>query len=667
MADYYCDHGFYPTYAATPTWPNGGTPSPQDGDGRSMGTAASAVATIDFNGITAAAGNTISIAGATLTCVASGAAANQFNAGTGSTLATNVASSINAATNTVSSSASAGTPQLRSLVYARVKSGANTVVEIMTRAGSPQYNYAGNSAMAIVAAGISPTVAQFTGGASGPWGYLWNATASFLPQALGIGVYGCMNINGNTAGRLLAGPSSLAASDVMWVRCNNRDYNPGTNATLAITVPMNIVFDASNAKWGDTSGKTFKIRNTGSLVNMTVTIYNPVAAAGETHNYFGATASDAVWFVNESTGTGANANLVVSNGQGISCTIWMDRVTFRDQSATSYLYFQNSFSTQKSKQWYFEKCKFAFARSDANYAILGVGGSLVGTLSMNWENCDFVWEALSMAHPGIINAHGAASDGGATFKLNNCRASATVSVSPFQRRNSSSSAYSCYATNLSGFKLPTAYSGLFSAFSTSQGAGPVENGYAMHQNIGPKKAFRLETNSFITDWLPDTGFPTLRSTLPDGTYWAYRTVWSSSANHYSGPSGIDVLTLEKRAPVADGVRTVTLEGCMEASNLALATNTHVDIIVSYTATDGTVNFERTYPPGGFLVTPTAIAASSQPWTLNSYTTYSAFKIPLTTTKSVQGGSDISVTFVIHLESPNGTSSSIFIDPEVDIV
>ena len=97
MAEYYLDHGVYPAYAATPTWPNGGTPSAQDGDGAATGVASSAVASIDFTGITAAATNSLAVAGVTLTCVASGATANQFNAGSGATLATNVAAAINAA------------------------------------------------------------------------------------------------------------------------------------------------------------------------------------------------------------------------------------------------------------------------------------------------------------------------------------------------------------------------------------------------------------------------------------------------------------------------------------------------------------------------------------------------------------------------------------------
>jgi len=668
MADYYCDHGAYPTYAAAMTWPNGDVPNPQDGDGRSLGPAASAVATIDFTGITAAAGNTITIAGATLTCVASGAAANQFNAGSGSTLAANVASAINAATNTVSSSASTSTPQLRSLVYARAKSSNNNVVEIGTRAGSTQYNYSGNSAMAIIASGISPTVVQFAGGASGPWGYLWNATSSFLPQALAIGGYGCMLINHNLAGRLLAGPAAFTAADTLWVRCNNRDFNPGTAVTAIIHPPMNIRFDASNAKWGDTVGKTFKFRNTGSSSALTISWQSPAATTSETDNYLGATVPYAVEFVNETTAGAGSASLILQNGICNSVSVWLDGVKIRDQSATSGIGITNQYQVAKAKNWYFEQCLFSFSRSDYTRGLLDVAGSMAGTIVMVWENCDFNFDALSMAHPGIVNGYGGGIDGAATFKLINCRASATVSVSPFQRRSNVASSYSCYASNLVGFKLPAAYSGLFSAFSANKGAGCLENGYAMHQNIGPKKAFRLETNSFVTDWIPDQGYPTLRSTLPDGTPWAYRTVWSASANHYSGPSGIEVLNLEKRSPsAANAVRTITLEGCMEASNLALAKNTHLDIMVTYTDKDDVVTMERTYPAGGIFVTGTALAASSQPWTLNSFGSYSAFKIALTTSKQVKAGTDISLSLCIHAESPNGSSSAIFVDPEVDIV
>lgn len=670
MADYYCDHGYYLPFTTTPTWANGGAPDPVDGDGLSTGTAVCAQATIDFTGITAAAGNTIGICGATLTCVASGAAANQFNAGSGTTLAANVASAINAATSAVSKGASTGQPQLRMFAYARVKSGAANVVEICTRAGSALYNYAyPNAAMAITSSGMTaPTITQFAGGASGPWGYLWNTTGTFGPSSLAIGVYGLMGINGNATGRLLAGPASLTQSDMVWVRCNNRDVNPAATVTLNIVPPVNVTFDGSNVKWGDTSGKTFKIRNTGTTIQLTINWNNTAAATGEYDNYMGATVMDCAQIVNETVGTGANAHLILANGPSVSTSVWLDRMAIRDQSVSSFTYIQNSYQVSKSKNWYVEGCKFSFSRSDYTRGLLEIAGSLAGTVAMVFEGCDFNFDALSTAHPGLLNCHGASADGAATFKLVNCRASAAVAVAPFQRRSNLSSGYSCYASNLTGFKLPAAYAGLFSAFSAARSVGGVENGYSMNQNIGPKKAFRLETNSFVTDWIPDQGYPTLRSTLPDGTYWSLRTVWSASTNHYSGPAGIECMTLDKRAPNdVDATRTITLEGMMQSSNLALAKNTDIDIIVTYTASDGTVNMQRTYPAGGLMVTGTALSTSTQPWTKNSFGDYSAFKISLTTTKQVAKGTDINVSLYLHTASPNGSSSAVFIDPEVDIV
>ena len=131
MASWYIDHGctLYPTtYMSVPV---GAGSFPQEGDGEANGlgtTPAVSVATMNFSAATAAAGATIVIMGATLTCVASGAVANQFNAGTGTTLAANIATSINAATaNPTTTTGGIATPHLKGLVWASAASGVLTV------------------------------------------------------------------------------------------------------------------------------------------------------------------------------------------------------------------------------------------------------------------------------------------------------------------------------------------------------------------------------------------------------------------------------------------------------------------------------------------------------------------------------------------------------------
>ena len=81
----YLDHGIYASHAASPTWG-----AAQEGDGTDLGAATCATVDIDLSAATATAGNTFTIMGALLTCVASGAGNNQFNAGAGATLVSNL-------------------------------------------------------------------------------------------------------------------------------------------------------------------------------------------------------------------------------------------------------------------------------------------------------------------------------------------------------------------------------------------------------------------------------------------------------------------------------------------------------------------------------------------------------------------------------------------------
>lgn len=662
MADYYLDHGAYPAYAATPTWPVGGTPSAQDGDGKATGIAASATAHLDFTGITASAGHTVVIAGVTLTCVASGATANQFNAGSGATLATNVASAINAATNTVSASASAFTPQLRDFCYGRVN---GNKCEIMTRAGSASFNHASNSAMAITTSGMAaPTIVQFVNGTSGAWGYLWNATSSFLPSAKTIGAYGVGMANENTNGRLLAGTAPVAG-DIVWMRANNREFNPGAAATVYLYQPLSLVLDASNVKWGDTSGKTFKIRGTGTSSALTMS-WRAISAAGDYLAYFASTVYGSLMIYNETTTGSGNAPLTITNGPCTNIAIHFENVEFADLSASSQLYLQNQYQVVNNRSWMFRNCKFRWSRSNAVYGFLTIAGTLAGSISMIWDGCAFVFDALSQVHPGIINAH-SISGGVTSFRLMNSVCSSASDVAAFTRYNATTYAVNCIADNLSGFKLSLATQmGLFSMLSTNAYAGAQEGAYVLQQNIGPKKGFRLETPCAILDWIPDANYPGLRSYLPDGTLWSWRTVWSATANHYAGVQGVEIVTLNKQAPASDAVRTVTTELLMDPACLAGSTNKTVEMCVTYTNTSDAQITETTYPTLAMLASATSIASSTAAWTKNGYSGYSAGKLTLTTAQAVKSGTDIAVSIRLRAPSPSGTTSSLFIDPEVDI-
>jgi hypothetical protein len=215
------------------------------------GKAISATVDIDFSGFTDAnAGDTFSVMGAVLTCVASGAGNNQFNATTDpATIVANLVTAINRTTNTVTVTAQATgwvAHKVQDVVFAQVHSTINTTLQIMTRAGSAQYN--------------SSTVAQsgmtgvsgpwtFSGGAGGPWGCLISCGLNGTwPSSFANAAYGLW-----CAGQPLAGVQS--DGDVVYVRANNQTFylyaqaNTITpNGNLGSTAPVTHFID-SGSKW----------------------------------------------------------------------------------------------------------------------------------------------------------------------------------------------------------------------------------------------------------------------------------------------------------------------------------------------------------------------------------------------------------------------------------
>ena len=143
----------------------------QDGDGGGKTAATSATASIDLSAATAAAGAVFSIMGCTLTCVASGATTNQFNAGAGATLVSNLVTAINRTTNTTTVVAQATgwrASKIQDVVFARV-GAPSTTLDIMTRSGSTQYNTRIVTTSGFTGGTFGPYT--FSGGGSGCWGW----------------------------------------------------------------------------------------------------------------------------------------------------------------------------------------------------------------------------------------------------------------------------------------------------------------------------------------------------------------------------------------------------------------------------------------------------------------------------------------------------------------
>lgn len=275
MTAFYIDHGctLYPTaYMAVPS---SSASLPQVGDGLASGagaTPASASTSMDFTTATAAAGATIAIMGATLTCVATGATSTQFNAGTGAVLAMNLATAINAATALPTTTTGGISPYLNALVWA-TSSGA--VLTVYTRVASVALNQSSNASCTILCGTLAnwttaPAVSNFAGGVSGPWAHFWNTSA--LAAAVSGTVSGAV---GTYGGFMVTTMGLPVAGDIVYIRTKRAGANivvqmPTTSLTVlsgrvvgTAAAPLTFLADAGLI-WSGDSG-VFTISMDGSL------------------------------------------------------------------------------------------------------------------------------------------------------------------------------------------------------------------------------------------------------------------------------------------------------------------------------------------------------------------------------------------------------------------
>lgn len=649
MADYYLRHGDYPAYSAVPSgsgWPLDAI----DGDGLGTDLAVPAVATIALAGVTAAAGNAVVIMGVTLTCVASGAAANQFNAASGATLATNLAAAINAATGTVNAGTSAATPQLRDMVYARVNPGLNTSVQIMTRPGSATLNHASNSNVAISSSGfgVAPTITQFAGGASGAWGYLWNSMGALFPSNKAVNTYGVAFVA--AAARPLVGPV-LTMDDQVWQRGSGVFINsPVAGATIAVTAMLNLVVD-SGTVWPGSNGPLTFVSNCGSgsssfqiLASHSVAFPRPLV--------WGSVEKEKMVFLQLAAASNSGGIIVGTNsGSYNGFTVFNALFNEATSSTSSFI----RLSMNAAAQVRLIGCRFVFNR---NFFYPLTLANAAAELRFEAVDCVFEWTALA-ASPGALFSVGNPS-ATQTWKLLNCRA---IGASPqvFSGSGATLNRVNLIGRNLAGFSLSTTLMG-----QLGSSIGPSEDaGVCLLQNVGDDRAMRLESIMAVVDWMPGQGYPVLNSTLPNGTPWSYRMLLSGaeSAARYGGAT--ELLTLTKLHEDADAVRTVRVEMLVPSANASSITEGCLTGMVSYTDTAGIARAERFSWPLLPRTNATPLSSSAASWALNSYGAHVARKLEMTTAYAVKQGTEVEVSLFQRAPMP-APLVEVFVDPDLVI-
>lgn len=612
---------------------------PQEGDGTaSTAATASAITTIDMSGATAAATNTFSVMGATLTCVASGATANQFNAGTGTTLIDNLVTAINRTTNTVTVAAQAtgwATLKLQDTVYAR-RTGNN--LEIMTRGGSATYN--GLTAVAWV--GITGLTGPYTwsGGSGGCWGWFLQARSTMLPSGLAVAYYGLCGTVISCAGAALAG-------DVINVRANRTitstaqstsTFNSMAAGTAAS--PIRIVIDDATIWSADPANPVLKVYlSTGSSNNY-------FANGGTYFTFTAGRYSDGTFgFLFETVQTGAGYLVLypIRSKHFTGCHFKSNGAVYFTApgaaAADSDLFIANAckysspvapallggYQTSDTTNVLFYDCEFS------NYGNASVATFI--NVSTNDTKCAYVFDSCKwtdwVSGSRLIQN---AADGRPRLRMlfRNCDFGGVSVLGPNQ----------FHASNLRTIAASSQYG---------------------------NRDFFIDTMYGFVEWNSGRSFPVLNAKLLDGTTgWSIHLIPTTTAGRNSRFAFAATPRISKINSLADGVRTLTIELAIHDSQTW--DKSHISAVIDYIDTSGVRKIIDTYDYGaGALTTSTATWSSEsggQVTYVDGSTQYhNKYKFSVTTPTAIATGTEIGITVRCHTYVADNTKG-VFIDPEI---
>jgi hypothetical protein len=641
MADKYCDHGLY-AYAATPTWGVA-----QDGDGTAIGASTPATVSIDMASMTAAAGNTIAVGGAVLTCVASGATTNQFNAGSGATLVDNIVAAINRTTNTSAIAAAATgwvAQKIQDAVFAR-KTG-TAVLEIMYRAGSATHN--SNSLSQVALSGFTGGAGPYTfsGGAGGAWGWFVNdrAVGTLWPSTQAKWAYGASR--GNT----LAG--TILLNEFVHLRANNAIIKANLAAATTFTIATlgHWLVDNGTIWTGDTGYFKFLHENNSGTYAFTIA-FTRLIDQGAT--YFGSRDKSKLIFENNST-TGI-LNFIYIGLSTISrkkCVV--DNFTCIDNSAPIVLGIigNGSFTSAVFRRFTHTINRNAFYQQI-------VWHNTNGSQRVEVEDADFYFTFYTGAP---VTLYGLASAYGPTAaSMKNCRYYGAVIPSLLSVSMTLTNQYLTFE-NVSGVTI----SNLCNIFNNSMYTGDYLHGEStpysriVIQDIGPNKNFRIETPYYVLDWISDSGYPTLDAMLPNGVFWSYSLLIGTAMQT---KLVYQILKLSKTNSVNTNT-VVTLHLLLPASLVGLLKDNMLFLDITYQrASDGAgvvVSGDMASSAGNDF------SASSAPWALGSYTSHVAKKLVVTLPSAMKSGTEVIAFLKIADNSPSGSAERLFINPELEL-
>ena len=627
---------------------------PQEGDGTaSTAATASAVVSIDLSAATAAAGATVSIMGAVLTCVASGAAANQFNAGAGATLVSNLVTAINRTTNTNTIAAQATgwkTPKVQDAVFARIGSP-TTTLQIMTRAGSAQYNSSQVTTAGLTGGTFGPYT--FSGGSGGCWGHLYNRLAMW-PSAQAVGTYGLMS-----AGVAIADIAN--AGDVVNIRAGKLIRFPASTVQ-ALALPalgsaaamVKYLIDNSTV-WSDGSEPQLIFDMSGTNVALSLS-----AASAASYVHVDAPRYSTKWgmVLRKSAAIGGNDTLrAVLNGPYILSGVQFDWPI----AGFGLLQFVDLTNNSTAGAFpSFRKCSFSRYDQTSGTSWFTASG---GTISVRAEfiDCDFsltnasapaatFFAATSAAQSFVYNFDGCRFNGFPTGSRLCPATAAWTQTQTVQMRN----------CNLGGFTLlgPDFFSSVLGIGAFCRGGGIYIS------NASGNRDFVVNTPHQFTAWESLRSYPTLNAKLLDGvTPWSIRLIPSTAANAVSPAGYVEAPRLAKINTLGTGVRTATVEFLLD-TGLAWDKR-EIGLVMEYIDSAGAVQTIESYDHLAGALDVSSAAWSSTTFSDGGTLNYNKNSITLTTPTAVLADSEMSFFVRVYTTVADSTKS-VFIDPEVQV-
>lgn len=621
---------------AIPTWGVA-----QEGDGTATGAATPATVSIDLSAATASAGNTISIMGAVLTCVSSGASTNQFNAGSGATLVSNLVAAINRTTNSATVAAQDTgwqTPKVQDAVFARIGSP-TTTLDIMTRAGSATYN-----SSVIAQSGISGITGPwtFSGGAGGAWGHLYNALAVTLPSSVATVGYGLWAAQLPIAGVLSPGEDCyIRANNTVWYLGTSNAYPAMAAGRGNATAPIRFIIDSGNKWSGDSPSATFTMMSRDGSKSV-------LSCSGSYVRIRGTRLGNKLWnwkLVNAGTGSSSTMYISINNNSRLSGF----NAAVDNTSSAPRLYV----SVPNSGPWEIADCtirhnrndyfvqlsnsvqRFAFRNVtfDNGAAVVPSIGLLNGSLSGSLEG---LFEGIQCDNFVTGSQLYASANTSAAFTFTDCLWGGVTLRGPYN----------------SGAYVAGDYGGFFAGFSQRGG-----------------RDFWFDGPRGFVQWDSGLSQPTLQALLPDGvSQWSWLLIPSRTIADFSNPFITPVIS--KLNPLADGARTFTAQ--IAISDTLAWTKRDISLVVNYYAASGErITLDSFDAAGGALTTSSATWSqeSGGKVTFSSGGTlyHNKYQIALSTPTGLDlpEGAEVTATIQINTSVAN-TTQIVFVDPDIVI-